>query len=179
MYSKYTSRERWIHYSCQAHAISAAAHRRPRLPTPTAPPAFASLFTYLFIIKSYTKYTTDRQTMKSVKTLNTNTRQNIVYKITWKPCIGNDNTPSRTIIITLNNIVHLTTEHHFNITLVPLHTEHYILTNIRIATTILNTIVRNKLTISESWARHLCTKLSERMHNWSNKGRQQHNKGKR
>ena len=45
---------------------------------------------YLFIIKSYTKYTTDRhtvRTMKAVKAaLNTNTRQNIVYKITRKPC---------------------------------------------------------------------------------------------
>jgi len=40
----------------------------------------------LFIIKSYTKYMTDRhivRTMKAVKAaLNANTRQNIVYKIT-------------------------------------------------------------------------------------------------
>jgi len=35
-----------------------------------------------------------------------------------------------------DNIVHLTREHHFNITLVPLHTEHYILTSTRIVTTI-------------------------------------------
>jgi len=43
------------------------------------------VFIYLFIIKSFTKYTTDRhtvRTMKAVKAaLNTNTRQNIVYKI--------------------------------------------------------------------------------------------------
>jgi len=72
---------------------------------------------------------------------------------------------SRVNEMRLNNIIHLTREHHFNITLVPLHTEHYILTNTGIATTILNTIVRNKLTTSESWERHLYTKLSERMHN--------------
>ena len=45
------------------------------------------LFIYLFIIKSYT---TDRhtvRTMEAVKAaLNTNTRQNTVYKITRKPC---------------------------------------------------------------------------------------------
>jgi len=38
---------------------------------------------YLFIIKSYTKYTTDRHTVRTMKAveaaLNTNTRQNIVY----------------------------------------------------------------------------------------------------
>jgi len=53
-------------------------------------------------------------------------------------------TIGRTNKITLNNIVHLTREHHFNSTLVPLLTEHYILTNTRIAATILNAIVRNK-----------------------------------
>jgi len=67
--------------------------------------------------------------------------------------VGNDGTPSRTIVVSncrfanatciqsvrrtnkmrLSNIVHLTREHHFNITRVPLHTEHYILTNTRIA----------------------------------------------
>ena len=99
--------------------------------------------------------------MKTVKAaLNTNTRQNIVYKITRKPCTGNDNTPSRTIISSNSRfanaaciqLVERIKSHSTmlfiwpenNISLVPLHTEHYILTNTRIATTILNTIVRNK-----------------------------------
>jgi len=44
----------------------------------------------------------------------------------------------------LSNIVHLTREHHFNITLVPSHTDHYILTNTGIGATIINVMVRNK-----------------------------------
>ena len=51
---------------------------------------FIYLFIYLFIIKSYTKYMTDRhtvRTMRAVKAaLNINSRQNVVYKITRKPC---------------------------------------------------------------------------------------------
>jgi len=38
-------------------------------------------------------------------------------------------TIGRTNKMRLNNIIHLTREHRFNNTLVPLHTEHYILTN--------------------------------------------------
>ena len=56
-------------------------------------------------------------------------------------------TIGRTNKMRLNNIVDLTREHHFNVTLVPLHTEHYILTSTRIATTILNKIVRNGTTV--------------------------------
>ena len=37
----------------------------------------------------------------------------------------------------LTNIVHLTREHHFNMTLVLLHTEHYVLTNTGIIATII------------------------------------------
>ena len=33
--------------------------------------------------------------------------------------------------------------------------------------------------VCESWERHLYTKLSERIHNWSNTGRLWHNKGKK
>jgi len=47
--------------------------------------------------------------------------------------------------MSFNNILYLTREHHFNIALILLHTEQYIFTNTRIATTILYAIVRNKL----------------------------------
>jgi len=46
-------------------------------------------FIYLFIIKSYTKYVTDRHTVRTTKAvkaaLNTNTRQNTVYEMTREP----------------------------------------------------------------------------------------------
>jgi len=45
----------------------------------------------------------------------------------------------------LDNIIHPTREHPFDITLVPLQTEYYILANTGIATTTVNTIVRNKV----------------------------------
>jgi len=50
----------------------------------------------------------------------------------------------RTNEMRLYNIIHLTRKHLFDITLVPVQTEHYILANTGIATTIINTIVRNK-----------------------------------
>jgi len=44
----------------------------------------------------------------------------------------------------LNNIIHLTSEHPFSITLEPLQTEHHIFANTGIATAIIDAIVRNK-----------------------------------
>jgi len=43
----------------------------------------------------------------------------------------------RTNEMRLYNIIHLTRKHLFNITLVPMQTEHYILANTRIATIII------------------------------------------
>jgi len=57
----------------------------------------------------------------------------------------------RTNEMRLYNITQLTRKHILNITLVPMQTEHYILANTGIATTIINTIERKNVTICESW----------------------------